>query len=213
MTVTYSKRASGNKKLSENFTVKEFACKDGSDKVIIDTKLVTILQTIRDHFGKTVTITSGYRNPEYNSRIGGAKSSQHCLGTAADIVVEGVSPLEVAQYAEFLLNATGGIGLYGSFTHIDVRLSRARWNNTSGREISVSGFSGYTNKKNNTTESEDEDMIIYNTEKECPVWAQNYIKKAIELGWIKGDEKGRLNLDDTKIWVLVVLLRSQGIMK
>lgn len=147
MTVTYSKRASGNKKLSENFTVKEFACKDGSDKVIIDTKLVTILQTIRDHFGKTVTITSGYRNPEYNSRIGGAKSSQHCLGTAADIVIEGVSPLEVAQYAEFLLNATGGIGLYGSFTHIDVRLSRARWNSTSGKEISVSGFPGYTNKE------------------------------------------------------------------
>lgn len=66
---------------------------------------------------------------------------------------------------------------------------------------------------NYAIESEDEDMVIYNTEKECPMWAQNYIKKAIELGWIKGDENGRLNLDDTKIWVLVVLLRSQEIMK
>lgn len=148
MTVTYSKKASGNKKLSENFTVSEFACKDGSDKIIIDTALVELLQKIRNHFKSPVTITSGYRNAAYNKKVGGAPNSQHCLGTAADIVISGVTPLEIAQYAEYLLGTLGGIGLYKSFTHVDVRKNRARWDNTSGREISVSGFSGYTDKEN-----------------------------------------------------------------
>ena len=148
MTVTYSKKASGNKKLSDNFTVSEFACKDGSDKIIIDTALVELLQKIRNHFKSPVTITSGYRNAAYNKKVGGAPGSQHCLGTAADIVISGVTPLEIAQYAEHLLGTSGGIGLYKNFTHVDVRKNRARWDNTSGREISVSGFSGYTDKEN-----------------------------------------------------------------
>ena len=152
MTVTYSKKASGNKKLSENFTVSEFACKDGSDKIIIDTELVVLLQKIREHFKKPVTITSGYRNAAYNKKVGGAPNSQHCLGTAADIVISGVTPLEIAQYAEYLLGKSGGIGLYKSFTHVDVRKNRARWDNTSGKEVSVSGFPGYVHKLKNADE-------------------------------------------------------------
>ena len=152
MTVTYSKKTSGNKKLSENFTVSEFACKDGSDKIIIDTALVELLQKIRNHFKSPVTITSGYRNAAYNKKVGGAPSSQHCLGTAADIVISGVTPLEIAQYAEHLLDKSGGIGLYKSFTHVDVRKNRARWDNTSGKEVSVSGFPGYVHKLKNADE-------------------------------------------------------------
>ena len=152
MTVTYSKKASGNKKLSENFTVSEFACKDGSDKIIIDTALVELLQKIRNHFKSPVTITSGYRNAAYNKKVGGAPNSQHCLGTAADIVISGVTPLEIAQYAEYLLGKSGGIGLYKSFTHVDVRKNRARWDNTSGKEVSVSGFPGYVHKLKNADE-------------------------------------------------------------
>ena len=59
----YSKAKDGNKKVSANFRVREFACTDGSDPIFIDSELVTILQKIRAHFGKIVTITSAYRTP------------------------------------------------------------------------------------------------------------------------------------------------------
>lgn len=125
---TYSKAKDGSKKLSQNFQVKEFACKDGSDPILIAPELVTILQAIRSHFGKPVVINSAYRTPEYNKKVGGAAQSQHCYGTAADIAISGVSPKDVAAFAENLLSGRGGIGIYAGFTHIDVREVKSRWN-------------------------------------------------------------------------------------
>lgn len=138
----YYKSKDGNKRLSANFKVEEFACKDGSDYLLIDTELVKLLQKIRDHFGKAVTINSAYRNAAYNKKVGGVSNSQHVLGYAADIVIKGIAPKAVAQYAEFLMPSRGGIGLYRTFTHIDTRASRSRWQNF-GKEVSVSGFPGY----------------------------------------------------------------------
>lgn len=123
----YSKAKDGNKKLSTNFRVREFACSDGSDPIFIDSDLVNVLQKIRTHFGKSVTITSAYRTPTKNKAVGGAVYSQHQYGTAADIKVSGVTPKKVAQYAEKLLPNRGGIGIYSTFTHIDVRQTKARW--------------------------------------------------------------------------------------
>lgn len=123
----YSKAKDGNKKLSTNFRVKEFACADGSDPVFVDSELVAILQKIRTHFGASVTITSAYRTPTHNKKIGGTTYSQHLYGKAADIKVSGVSPAKVATYAETLLSS-GGVGRYDTFTHIDVRGTKARWN-------------------------------------------------------------------------------------
>ena len=124
----YSKAKDGNKKLSANFKVKEFACSDGTDPIFIAPELVEILQKIRTHFGKAVTINSGYRTVSKNKACGGATYSQHLYGTAADITVKGVAPKTVAAYAETLMPKKGGIGIYGTFTHIDVREVRARWN-------------------------------------------------------------------------------------
>ena len=124
----YSKAKDGNKKLSANFKVKEFACTDGSDPVFIAPKLVEVLQKIRTHFGKAVNINSGFRTAARNSAVGGAKYSQHLYGMAADIEVEGISPKQVAAYAETLMPNTGGIGIYSDFTHIDVRKQKSRWN-------------------------------------------------------------------------------------
>lgn len=124
----YSKAKDGNKKLSTNFRVKEFACTDGSDPIFIDSDLVNILQKIRTHFGKSVTITSAYRTPTKNKACGGETYSQHLYGKAADIKVNGVTPKKVAAYAETLLKNKGGIGTYSSFTHIDVRATKSRWN-------------------------------------------------------------------------------------
>ena len=123
----YSKAKDGNKKLSTNFRVKEFACTDGSDPIFIDSDLVNILQKIRTHFGKSVTITSAYRTPGKNKAVGGTTYSQHLYGRAADIKVNGVSPKKVAAHAETLLKNKGGIGTYSTFTHIDVRSTKARW--------------------------------------------------------------------------------------
>ena len=122
----YSLKKDGNKKLSANFRVREFACNDGTDPVFIDSELVTVLQKIRNHFGKPVTITSAYRTPPHNSREGGTTYSQHLYGKAADIKISGVTPKQVADYAETLLDK-GGIGIYNTFTHIDVRSVKSRW--------------------------------------------------------------------------------------
>lgn len=153
-TKTYSLCKDGNKKLSTNFSVKEFACKDGSDTILISDELVNILQLIRNHFGNPITINSAYRNATYNKKIGGATYSQHVKGTAADIVVQGVSAEEVAKYTEYIMPRKGGIGLYSSFVHVDVRPNRSRWKNY-GKEVVVDGFKGYVEPKKELITSND----------------------------------------------------------
>lgn len=154
----YSLAKDGETYLSENFRAKEFACKDGSEDVLISDELVTLLQKIRDHFNAPITINSAYRTEAYNKKIGGATYSQHVKGKAADIVVQGATPEQVAQYAEYLQPNSGGIGLYNSFTHVDVRDNRSRWNSTSGKEVAVQGFPGYVEEVEPETHWYDEDM-------------------------------------------------------
>lgn len=128
MVVTYSLKKDGNKQITQNFKVKEFAC-NGYDEVKIDTNLVQILQKIRTHFGKSVTVTSAYRPEAYNKTIKTAsKTSKHILGRAADIKISGVSPITVALYAQSI--GAKGVGLYvyldedmQGFVHIDTRAS------------------------------------------------------------------------------------------
>ena len=124
----YSVAKDGMKYISKNFRVREFRCQDGSDPVFIDDDLVAILQQIRDHFGKAVTITSAYRTASHNKKVGGATYSQHLYGTAADIKVSGVAASVVADFAETLMPSTGGVGRYSTWTHVDVRKVKARWN-------------------------------------------------------------------------------------
>ena len=124
----YSKSKHGSEKVSANFKVKEFACKDGSDPVLISPELVAILQKIRTHFGKPVTINSAYRTPAHNKREGGAIYSQHLYGMAADIVVKGVAAKTVAAYVDKIMPNSGGIGIYNTFVHVDVRADKSRWN-------------------------------------------------------------------------------------
>lgn len=124
-------------KLTENFKKKEFECADGSEMPIEVqlniAELAVQLEIIRSHFNAPIKINSAYRSPEYNATIPGAsKNSQHVLGKAADIVVKGYTPDEVADALEFLINTgmikEGGVGRYNTFTHYDIRGERARWN-------------------------------------------------------------------------------------
>ena len=130
MLQAYSLARDGGRRLSANFRLREFACRDGSDPVFIDTRLVQVLQSIRDHFGKAVNINSGYRTPQYNAKVGGVDQSQHCYGTAADITVKGADVETVAAYARKIMPDWGGVGVYKSqgFVHVDVRETRADWN-------------------------------------------------------------------------------------
>ena len=139
---TYSNSKQGNMTFTidgkpSNFKVKEFACHDGTDEILIDGRLVRYLQRERDLYGST-TINSGYRTPEYNKKVGGVANSQHVYGKASDTVCKNGSPLEVAMTAEAM--GMGGIGLYSSFTHIDTRDGKSRWDQRSGRQVGVSTF-------------------------------------------------------------------------
>lgn len=133
MVKVYSKSKNGIEYLEDNFRVREFACNDGSDKILIDTTLTSILQMVRNYFGEPVTITSGYRTESWNKSVGGATGSQHCLGRAADIVVAGQKPLVVYQYLDKVLGTWGGLILYPNkgFVHVDTRATKYRDVNTS----------------------------------------------------------------------------------
>lgn len=127
--------------LSRSFSRHEFACPCcgmGMTGDLIDPRLVADLQALRDAIGKPVHILpgGGVRCRKQNAAQGGAPSSQHMLGTAADIEVEGLTADELA--ALVMLHCphavAGGIGVYRhrkapkrAFVHLDTRRRTARW--------------------------------------------------------------------------------------
>lgn len=117
--------------VSKSFKRKEFACKDGCGLGLndgdINPELIEVVQDVRDTFDKPVVINSGLRCEKHNKRVGGAPKSQHLIGTAADIRVQGVEPIEVYRYLMTKYPKKFGIGNYKSFTHIDVRPNKARF--------------------------------------------------------------------------------------
>lgn len=114
-------------KVSKDFELREFACKCGQCyQVPPDRKLVRRLQDARQNFGAPITIHSGHRCAPYNLKVGGASGSLHLTAKAADHTVRGVSPPEVADWWD-AQDGVGGLGRYGTFTHVDFREGKARW--------------------------------------------------------------------------------------
>jgi uncharacterized protein YcbK (DUF882 family) len=102
-----------------------------TDKVKVDCfkpQLVRVLKTVERHYGRPVVVTSGYRSPKHNRRIGGASGSRHTSCEAADIQVEGVSKWQLAKYLRSM-PGRGGVGTYchTESVHIDVGNTRD-WN-------------------------------------------------------------------------------------
>ena len=115
-------------KLSEDFKRSEFKCNCGNcDYDTVDSELIDVLQLLRSYIGEPIKVTSGNRCPEFNQSIGGAKGSYHIRGRAADIQVKGVSPSVIQEYLKAAYSDKFGIGSYNSFTHIDTRTKKARW--------------------------------------------------------------------------------------
>ena len=116
--VEFSKAKDGETRLSEDFKVKEFACQDGSDKILIDLDMIPVLQKIRD-IGGRLTINSAYRTISHNKAVGGVTNSYHTKGRAFDIVSEKLSTSDVCNLANTL--GVNGIIKYPTFVHIDSR--------------------------------------------------------------------------------------------
>lgn len=122
-------------KITTNFRLEEFNSKCGRpipNNVLPNIiELAKNLQVLRNAVNKSISITSGYRSPEHNAKVKGAKDSQHVKGTAADIKVPGMTPKEVALVIEGLIEQgkmkQGGIGIYPSWVHYDIRGTKARW--------------------------------------------------------------------------------------
>jgi len=114
---------------SNFFKREEFACQCGCGFDVVDSELVDVLEELRLHYDKPVFINSGCRCVEHNRAVGGSEGSQHSLGKAVDVRVEGVGADEVADYLLSAYPDTYGIGRYDGRTHIDVREDKARWDN------------------------------------------------------------------------------------
>lgn len=103
------------------FKDSEFQCKCGKcDIMPVMPSLRNILNKARAHFGKPITITSGWRCPAHNKAVGGAEYSYHQFGMAADIKIKDVTPEDAYEYFDAKF---GGLGLivYPTWLHIDVR--------------------------------------------------------------------------------------------
>lgn len=123
-------------KLTKNFSRQEFDCKDGT---IVPAQFLNNvqevannLQALRDYLEVPVSVTgSGYRTKKHNTKVGGAKNSQHLTASAADINAQGYEPKQLAEVIELLIlkgkMKQGGIGVYPNFVHYDIRGTKARW--------------------------------------------------------------------------------------
>ena len=127
-------------KLTNNFSLSEFQCKCGC-KMPADVEenikeLADNLQVLRDVIGR-IDLTNAYRCKEHNADVGGATDSQHIKGKAADIKSSTLNPSEIASVVDDLMKIEwfkiGGIGIYNTFTHVDIRGVRARWSKTKSK--------------------------------------------------------------------------------
>lgn len=126
MIKSYIMDTDGNEKIGQHFKVREFACRDGSQVVFIDSYLVSILDILRNQVGKPVIINSGYRTPTRNKAVGGTKYSYHMRGMAADIRINGMTAKEIADKLNAIVPNECGIIVYSTWVHIDTRTKKYR---------------------------------------------------------------------------------------
>lgn len=122
--ITFKKKE--NKQLSPHFNSKEFECPcnacDNSNQYISQ-ELIDELEVVRQSYGDSVVIESGYRCPSHNKAVGGKENSAHLAGLAADIrpkllIIDELDKLYDLCYNNF---SNIGDGRRKKFIHVDVR--------------------------------------------------------------------------------------------
>lgn len=120
---------------STHFKLSEFNSNDG---VVVPKmyrgniqQLMNQLEVLREELGTPIFINSGYRSPAHNRSVGGVRNSYHTVGKAADIRTFLHSPSQIKATIERLIASgkmkQGGIGLYPTFVHYDIRGTKSRW--------------------------------------------------------------------------------------
>jgi hypothetical protein len=216
----YLSRLGANHKISDNFTLKEMRCKDGSDKVLYSSELLEKLEELRAYGGFTITINSGYRTAAYNKKIGGASASQHTKGTAADIVVKKDGKAVDSRKVCCLCQTLGfkGIGYISTnAVHLDMRESGTyRGDERSGYGNNVTDFYRYFGvnmsqitalkavTETNTitaknTEKAEKEETVYKDINEVPEWGKEAVQRRIDAKATDG-----LNLTESMVrcWVV-----------
>ena len=131
-------KTNDNPHLTKDFRLKDFhvGCGVEIPEELLDNLCVLSqnLQVLRDHIKRPIRIISGYRSPKCNKRVRGAKKSQHMRAKAADIRVRGMSMRRLKMVIEALIKdqkmIQGGVGIYKSHVHYDIRGNKARWRKT-----------------------------------------------------------------------------------
>jgi uncharacterized protein YcbK (DUF882 family) len=123
-------------RLTKHVWRREVACKCGCGFDAADVELVRTVEECVTYFEQTlaerkltVVFNSWCRCARHNKDEGGATNSQHLLGRAVDFYIIGVHPERVANWLDKTFPRSHGIGRYNSFTHLDRRPERVRWDN------------------------------------------------------------------------------------
>ncbi len=140
-------------KLSPHFTSTEFACSH-CGVFQIDMRLVNALEELRVKIGKPIAINSAFRCAEHNKAVGGAQSSEHTKGLAADLAIPKNVTISMFYAAIDSIEAfkTGGVGIYPQkkFIHVDVRGKRARWAQVDDKYVGIEVGLTYGKQRGNT---------------------------------------------------------------
>lgn len=124
----FSKSVYGELNLTTNFKVREFACKDGTDPVIVHPLIPFICQMVRNHFNMPFTPNSGYRSVAHNKSVGGSSKSNHTYGRAVDIPAKnGVTPQQIYDFLDDLFGDWGQLGIYSWGVHVGITDTKSRF--------------------------------------------------------------------------------------
>jgi len=118
--------------LSPSFTLEEMTASQTAERHGIDNtpdndvlmnlrRLALFLEDVRTAVGMPLRISSGYRSPEVNQKVGGKSTSQHCKGVAADLKVKGMTPDQVVKaIIKAKLPYDQVIREFDSWTHVSI---------------------------------------------------------------------------------------------
>ena len=184
----YSVKKDGEMALSPHFKVKEFACKDGSDTVLISEELIGALERLREKLAaQSVRIHSGYRTAAHNRKVGGSPTSKHKKGLAADIFCRRdgkVLPAETVCRAAQTLGLPGIGYISSQAVHIDVRPHGRFWADEKKGILKIADFFAYFRSGN--PYAEPVKTMAKGSRGEGVRWVQFQLRRAGEMVAVDG---------------------------